>query len=206
VSARDEILARAARSLADRPPPPVIPRDYRRGGEPGIDPVALFVERAADYRATVQRVRADGLAAAIAEVLADRGARRVVVPDEIVAGWLAGGGVETLTDRPALTTAQLDAADGVVTGAALAVADTGTIVLDAGHAQGRRVLTLLPDFHLCVVRAEQVVASVPEAMARLDPRRPLTWISGPSATSDIELNRVEGVHGPRTLHILVAVA
>jgi L-lactate dehydrogenase complex protein LldG len=205
MSARDEILARAARSLADRPLPPRIPRTYRRAGEPGVDVVALFAERAADYRATVQRISADGLPAAIAGALAGRGARRVAVPDGVVAGWLAGADVEALVDDPPLSTAQLDAADGVVTGAALAVADTGTIVLDAGVAQGRRVLTLLPDFHLCVVRADQIVASVPEAVARLDGRRPLTWISGPSATSDIELNRVEGVHGPRTLHVLIAV-
>jgi L-lactate dehydrogenase complex protein LldG len=206
VNARDEILARVTRSLADRPRPAAVPRDYRRGGDPGVDPVALFAERAADYRATVQRVPAAGLPEAIASVLAERGARRVAVPDAVVAGWLTGAAVESLTDDPPLSTAQLDAADGVVTGCALAVADTGTIVLDAGVAQGRRALTLLPDFHLCVVRTDQVVASVPEAVARLDARRPLTWISGPSATSDIELNRVEGVHGPRTLHILLVTS
>jgi L-lactate dehydrogenase complex protein LldG len=205
VSAREEILARAGRALADRSRPgEVIPRAYRRTGEPGVDVVALFAERAADYRATVQRVSADDLSDAIARALAGRGVWRVAVPDEVVAGWLAAADVEALADDPPLTTAQLDAADGVVTGVALAVADTGTIVLDAGPAQGRRALTLLPDLHLCVVRTDQIVASVPEAVARLDPRRPLTWISGPSATSDIELNRVEGVHGPRTLHILIA--
>jgi L-lactate dehydrogenase complex protein LldG len=180
-----------------------VPRDYRRAGAPGVDPVALFAERAADYRATVERIASAGLAAAMATALAGRGAGRIVVPAGVPAGWLADADVTVLADDPPLTTAELDAADGVVTGAALAVADTGTIVLDAGEAQGRRALTLLPDFHLCVVRADQIVTSVPEAVARIDPRRPLTWISGPSATSDIELNRVEGVHGPRDLHILV---
>jgi L-lactate dehydrogenase complex protein LldG len=204
VSARDDILARAAQALADRPQPGATPRDYRRAGDPGTDAVALFAERAADYRATVQRVSPAGLPAAIGAALASRGARRIVVPDGVEAGWLADADVTALADDPPLTTAQLDAADGVLTGAALAIAETGTIVLDAGPGQGRRALTLLPDFHLCVVWADQIVVSVPEAVARLDPRRPLTWISGPSATSDIELNRVEGVHGPRSLHILIA--
>jgi L-lactate dehydrogenase complex protein LldG len=203
MSAREEILARAARSLADRPRPGAVPRDYARAGAPGTDAVALFAERAADYRATVQRVDTAGLGAAIGAALTGRGARRVVVPDAVVAGWLAHADVEALADDPPLSTAQLDAADAVVTGAALAIAETGTVVLDAGAAQGRRAVTLLPDLHVCVVRTDQIVASVPEGIARLDPHRPLTWISGPSATSDIELNRVEGVHGPRTLHILV---
>jgi L-lactate dehydrogenase complex protein LldG len=203
MSARDEILARVARSLADRPRPAPVPRHYRRTGPPGVDAVALFAERAADYRATVERVEPPGLPAAVAAALAGRGARRVVVPAGLPADWLAAADVTTEYDDPPLSTAELDSTDGVVTGAALAIAETGTIVLDAGVAQGRRALTLLPDFHLCVVRADQIVASVPEGIARLDPRRPQTWISGPSATSDIELNRVEGVHGPRNLHILI---
>jgi L-lactate dehydrogenase complex protein LldG len=165
--------------------------------------VALFVERAADYRATVTRVPAADLPRAVAQALRVRGARRVVVPPGLRAGWLAEADLDPLRDDPPLSVRDLDRCDGVVSGCAAAIALTGTIILDGGAAQGRRALTLLPDYHLCVVRADQIAGTVSEALAGLDPARPQTWISGPSATSDIELNRVEGVHGPRTLHILV---
>ena len=117
--------------------------------------------------------------------------------------WLVADGVERVSDTPPLPSAELDGIDAVITGCAIAIAETGTIVLDGGPDQGRRALTLIPDHHLCVVRAGQVVDDVPAAVAALDPRRPLTWISGPSATSDIELRRVEGVHGPRHLYVLI---
>ncbi|HEX6498878.1 MAG TPA: lactate utilization protein C [Micromonosporaceae bacterium] len=204
MSAREEVLARVRAALADRPVPPAVPREYRRSAAPGdADVVDLFVERAADYRATVTRVSPDGVSDAVAAALAGRGARRVAVPDGVPADWIAGADVDAVRDQPPLTVAELDRLDGVVTGCAVAIAEPGTIVLDGGSGQGRRALTLLPDYHLCVVRVDQIVATVPEALGRLDPRRPQTWISGPSATSDIELDRVEGVHGPRTLHILV---
>ncbi len=175
------------------------------------DITGLFAERVADYRAVVERVAGSSLAAAVARVLAARAEAvpgSFVIPAGLPAGWLAGLPAEiTLArDEPPLPAAELDRLSGVVTGCAVAIAETGTIILDHGPGQGRRALTLVPDFHLVVVRAGQVAADLADAFARLDPARPHTLISGPSATSDIELIRVEGVHGPRNLHVLVAEA
>jgi L-lactate dehydrogenase complex protein LldG len=178
----------------------------------GHDIAALFAERAADYRAVVERVPepgAAGLAAAIAGILATRAAAvpgSFVIPDGLPAGWLAElpGEITLARDEPPLPAAELDRMSGVVTGCAVAIAETGTIILDHGPGQGRRALTLVPDFHLVIVREDQVAADLADAFARLDPARPHTLISGPSATSDIELIRIEGVHGPRNLHILLA--
>ena len=166
--------------------------------------IALFSERVRDYKAIVQHISEEELPAAIAAALLARGIRTVVVPAGIPVAWLPSG-VAVVSDEPPLTYAQLDAAAGVVTTCALGIAQTGTIVLDGGAGQGRRALSLLPDYHLCIVRAAQIVGIVPEAITHLaaSQTRPLTFISGPSATSDIELNRVEGVHGPRTLEVLV---
>jgi L-lactate dehydrogenase complex protein LldG len=184
-----------------------LPRSYRRAHHDpaSTDIVELFAERAADYRAVVERVPAADLPAVIARVLAD--VPSFVVPDGLPPDWLAdvpADGSRTVRDEPPLSARDLDAIAGVVTGCAAAIAETGTIILDHGPGQGRRALTLVPDFHLVVVRADQVAADLPDAIARLDPARPHTLISGPSATSDIELIRVEGVHGPRNLHILIA--
>ena len=203
--ARAVILERIRAALADAPAPVTIPRDYEQSVPADLDIVERFVERAADYRATVRRAHAADLRAAIATILTAHNVHRLVVPDGVPDGWLrmTGSGVEAVRDDPPLGHPELDAVDGVLTGCAVAIAETGTIVRDAGPGQGRRVLSLLPDLHVCVVRVDQVAGSVPEALARLDPTRPLTWISGPSATSDIELRRVEGVHGPRRLEIVV---
>jgi L-lactate dehydrogenase complex protein LldG len=204
VSAREEVLGRIRAALADVPPDDevLVPREYERSVPAGADVPHLFAERVADYRAEVHRVSPADVAGTVAEVLGRHGIRRLVTPPDLPGDWLTATDVEVIPDA-GLTAPELDALDGVLTGAAVGIAETGTIVLDGGTAQGRRALSLVPDFHLCVVRLDQVVGTVPEAVARLDPLRPLTWISGPSATSDIELQRVEGVHGPRTLVVLL---
>jgi L-lactate dehydrogenase complex protein LldG len=200
VNGRDIMLARIATALADRPAAGPIPREYRPAGAvPGTDLLELHPDRLVDYRATVHRCPAEAAAERIGELLGDR---KVVVPADFPAELLARVR-HWRPDDPPLTVAELDAAGGVLSSCALAIAETGTLVLDAGPGQGRRALTLVPDHHLAVVRAEQVVFNVPDAIERLAGRRTLTWISGPSATSDIELARVEGVHGPRTLVVLL---
>jgi L-lactate dehydrogenase complex protein LldG len=165
-----------------------------------------LIDRLVDYRALVRQSAADDLGATIATALAERGARTVVVPAGLDSSWTANLSA-VLTDGPStndqLSVSELDGVDGVITSCAVAVAETGTLILDGSPGQGRRVITLIPDYHLCVVFADQIVADVPDALARLEAARPLTMISGPSATSDIELNRVEGVHGPRTLEVII---
>lgn len=201
--AREAVLARIRAALADRPVAVVIPREYDRTLPLGTDIADLFVERVSDYRAAVHRTTPQGLPATIAEVLTERQATRLVIPAGIPDDWLAVAAIERVTDDPPLSHAELDRLEGAITGCAVAIAETGTIVLDSGSDQGRRVLSLLPDLHICVVLASQIVGGVPEALERLSPTRPQTWISGPSATSDIELQRVEGVHGPRLLDVIL---
>jgi L-lactate dehydrogenase complex protein LldG len=204
MSAREEMLARIRAATADISGQPVVARRYRpaaRGpGSADEALVGLFEERASDYRATVRRCAASEVARVIADTVAIRGAQRIGVPLGFPADWSA---LLTGAEGPPLDVAALDRLDGVVTTVAVAIAETGTIVLDAGPGQGRRAFSLVPDYHMAVVRVGQIVGAVPDAVAALDPARPLTWISGPSATSDIELSRVEGVHGPRTLDIVI---
>jgi L-lactate dehydrogenase complex protein LldG len=205
MTAREEILARIRAALGPTPEPvpaavvgPATTRDHP-------DVVALLTDRIEDYRATVRRCDAPELPAAIGAALA--GANQVVAPDDVPEGWLSAyrGRVRRDTAGEPMSLADLDAAGmSVLTGCAVAIAGTGTIILDAGPHQGRRALTLVPDHHVCVVRADQIVHTVPAGLARLtDPARPITLISGPSATSDIELDRVEGVHGPRRLDVVI---
>ena len=245
---RAQILARIRAATADAPARrdaeidaayAALPRDYLRAHHEAAaqDIAALFAERAADYRAVVERVTEADLAAAVARILTARSgaaaadataagaaaagaaaadaavpditaAGPFVVPAGLPAGWLAAlpASIELARDEPPLSPAELDAMTGVITGCAVAIAETGTIILDHGPGQGRRALTLVPDFHLVIVRADQVAPDLADAFARLDPGRPHTLISGPSATSDIELIRVEGVHGPRNLYVLLTMA
>lgn len=214
MSAREEILARVRSAVADvttSPAEPATPSEQAAvppvHGAPGRLP--LFVERVADYRATVLRARAHEVGDVVVTALRDAGCRSVVLPTGLDAEWgrVLAGELDVVREVQAPTHAELDAVDAVVTGASVGIAETGTIVLDHGPGQGRRELTLVPDTHVCVIREDQVVPDVPDAVARLRPdvadARPLTWISGPSATSDIELQRVEGVHGPRTLIVVL---
>ena len=185
MNARDEVLARIRR--AKPASAAAIPRGYRRSGPVDVE---LLVERLEDYKAVVHRCREDELPGLLAELLP----ARTVVP--VGFPWADPTGTD-------LTPLELDRVDAVMTTCAVAIAETGTIVLDGSAGQGRRALSLVPDRHVVVVRADQVVQTVPEALALLDATRPQTWISGPSATSDIELERVEGVHGPRTLEVVL---
>lgn len=200
MSAREEILARVRDATARAgAPDQQAPRAYRTHTDDGVD---SFIERLHHYGSRTQRIAARRLARTVRATLADRGIRRVVAPEGIPGGWLKK--LERLSDTPPLDPRALDGADAVITTCALAIAQTGTIVLDGGAGMGRRALSLVPDYHLCVVRAEQIVGSVPEAIAKLDATRPLTFISGPSATVDIEMVRVGGVHGPRRLEVIIA--
>jgi L-lactate dehydrogenase complex protein LldG len=215
MSAREEVLARIAAAHRAAPPPDLpyeaIVRHYRTTSDLDHDQlVELLVDRLLDYKALVRQCRAEDLPATIAAALADRGVEQLVVPADLDPTWLESSRVtmqrDGATEEERLTVAALDATDGVLTGCALAIAETGTLILDGSAGTGRRVITLIPDYHLCVVLPDQIEADVPQAIARLDGTRPITMISGPSATSDIELNRVEGVHGPRTLEVVVVRA
>ncbi|ELP63763.1 lactate utilization protein C [Streptomyces turgidiscabies] len=214
MNSRELILGRVRRALADvprddTPYDQAVDRDYVRehGNRSVEETVELLAENLADYRAIVHRCTDDELPALLAGILSAHGSASVVVPPGLPPAWLSAADITRVEDRAVSTAYDLDEVDSVVTACALAIAETGTIVLDGGPDQGRRRITLVPDHHICVVRVPgQVVSSVPQAFERLDPTRALTWISGPSATSDIELDRVEGVHGPRTLEVVLVSA
>lgn len=213
-TSRERMLERIQVALRDvpkqeQPEELFVERNYRHSeAVPDEERIERFIERVTDYKAVVHRVAERELPAAIASCCTARSLRRLVVPIDTPSLWLPEG-VELLSDAESpLTYEELDSSDGVLTGCAVGIAQTGTIVLNGGNLQGRRVLTLLPDYALCLIWEEQIVNLVPEAIQQLEDmahtqQQPLTFISGPSATSDIELSRVEGVHGPRTLEVLV---
>jgi L-lactate dehydrogenase complex protein LldG len=211
VSARDEVLARIRGALGEDPTAPETVRKYRtHGAYPAGAPelVLQLVDRLEDYRATVVRIGADddhSIGQAVADTLATHEIGQAITPTGTPrewTNWLA----DVTVDDGSLDARSLDRLPAVVTGAVVAIAETGTIVLDGSELCGRRAITLVPDTHVCVVRVQDIVETVPEGLQRVDPLRPLTFISGPSATSDIELNRVEGVHGPRTLIVILVGA
>ncbi|BAH51521.1 LutC/YkgG family protein [Rhodococcus opacus] len=201
MNARDEILSRIRHAIGDTPASPPVPRDYHRDAASGPGNVELFAHTVDDYRAQVHRADESTVADIVTGLIEE--AARAVVPPDLPLSWRPRGDVVVDGDPAELSTLELDALDVVVTGCTLGIAATGTIVLDGGAGQGRRALTLVPDHHICIVRTDQIVDTVPQAFQALDPTKPLTFISGPSATSDIELNRVEGVHGPRTLDVVI---
>jgi L-lactate dehydrogenase complex protein LldG len=228
-SAREEILARIRSAIGSGTGPEArnangnahgtststststsdpIERSYR-SAHAEHDLVELLADNLADYRAKVHRCTEPETATVIARLLSGHDDHSAAIPQGLPEAWLehlreSEASLTLVPDSPTLTAQELDRIDAVVTTCALAIAETGTIVLDTGPGQGRRMLTLIPDHHICVVRCpEQLVASIPQALPRLDPARPQTWIAGPSATSDIELDRVEGVHGPRHLDVIL---
>lgn len=208
--AKAEILGRIRASLWDKPQPAEPIRNYRRVSEKSEEEIIeILVDRLVDYKANVYRETAETISSRIAELLGK--SSRYVVPAGLKSDWLP---VDTasrsrLVDSGnahkagALSVRELDAVDAVVTSSTVTCAETGTIALNSSEAEGRRAISLVPDHHICVVPVETIVELVPETVARLDFSKPVTWISGPSATSDIELIRVEGVHGPRTLDVII---
>ena len=211
-SAREEVLSRVRRALEDvpvheRPDDVVVARAYRRQSEASThERIERFIDRLRDYNVDVRRMGAADLAEALSDACARLELHRVVVPSSLSRDWHPDG-VEVVEDQQ-LTPAELDAVDAAVTGCAVAIAETGTIVLDGHGTSGRRAITLVPDHHICVIHSDQIHPGVPQALAALEravaeDRAPVTFISGPSASSDIELSRVEGVHGPRHLLALI---
>ena len=212
---REAMLATIRAAIQDvpeseRPDDVAIDRSYRTSlSMTPAERIDQFIEHVREYKATVRKVLPADLSREIAAACQARGLNRLVVPADIPADWAPAG--VSLLREPGLSIDDLEHSDGVLTACALGIAQTGTIVLDSGPGQGRRAISLVPDYHLCVIRDDQVVSLVPEAVTKLAAAavrsdRPITFISGPSATSDIELNRVEGVHGPRTLEVIVVTS
>jgi L-lactate dehydrogenase complex protein LldG len=216
LGSRDEVLRRiraaiggsAADGSAIRNEWDAVPRDYKRTATLEHESILEILEdRLRDYDASVVRVKAGDVGAEILKILAERGKRRIIIPAGLAEalGEALPAGFDFVVDQ-GMSSAELDGFEGVVTASTLAIAETGTIVLQNVPGQGRRAPTLIPDYHLCVVRAADVVETVPEAMERLQPTAAIatTFVSGPSATADIEMTRIKGVHGPRFLDVILS--
>jgi L-lactate dehydrogenase complex protein LldG len=209
VSARDAILNRITAAIGPASPNAnpssdweKLSRDYIRSDSlTGSAVIELFEHRLKDYGANIFHCGANQLRETISRVLTDRAAKQIVTPAGIPADWLPAG-IAFVEDKN-LSYDALNKVDGVLTTATAAIAATGSIVLQHGPGQGRRALTLIPDYHLCIVKTDQVVETVPAAFSRLESTRPTTFISGPSATADIEMTRIKGVHGPRFLDVIL---
>ena len=205
-TAKEEILNRisAAQKQAGLPDHVDIPREYQKEGTLNEEELRdMLVDRLEDYKADVHITDESGLNSTLVEILKERGCSTVVYAPGMNAGLLDGFEGTITPDDNAKDPRELDAVDAVVTESHVTSAQTGTIVLESNETCGRRALTLVPDRHVCIVRKEQIVYGIPEVVSRMNPERPATWISGPSATSDIELSRVEGVHGPRDLIVVI---
>ena len=212
--ARQEILDRIGVALSDVSDEDAqdieVDYEYRRRPSRPLDAVSLtelFAERVRDYGAGVVHCRADEVAESVDAACRKRALRQLLYPPGLPAQWLPRD-VEIVPDS-GQTVTELERIGAALTGCAAAISETGTLLLDGGARCGRRAVTLVPDHHICVVQTEQIVAAVPEALnsvvpAAIGERRPVTLISGPSASSDIELTRVEGVHGPRDLLVIIA--
>jgi L-lactate dehydrogenase complex protein LldG len=209
-SARDAILNRIAAAIGPataRANPAAdwekLSRDYIRADSlAGSAVIELFEHRIKDYGANIFHSAPDQVRQTIGEILTARAARQIVIPAGLPSDWLPEG--ITFIEDLNLRYETLNKVDGVLTTATTAIAATGSIVLQHGPGQGRRAITLIPDYHLCIVRTDQVVETVPAAFAQLDSARPTTFISGPSATADIEMTRIKGVHGPRFMDVILA--
>jgi L-lactate dehydrogenase complex protein LldG len=201
---RERILASVSFANATRQEPAAVPRTYRRPARAEtLSTLELFTQRVNDYQARVTHTTDANVAASIAEALRSRGSSSVVIPGGLPTNWLSEHSGGVIIDDGATDVETLDATDAVVTGCAAAIAETGTVILNSLPDQGRRIISLIPDHHVVIVRQSQIVSDVPEVISKLDTSLAQTWISGPSATSDIELSRVEGVHGPRKLDVIV---
>ncbi|NNN08131.1 MAG: LUD domain-containing protein [Acidimicrobiaceae bacterium] len=208
VAGREGVLSSIAAALGDRSRHTTLPieREYHVSGQ--LDATRrreLLKDRLLDYRAHVVECERDNLGTVVNDLLVTHGSNSLAAPHDIPTDWLSSVSRDVHFDEPSLSVTDLDSIDSTLSGCAVAVAQTGTIVLDSGERQGRRALSLIPDHLIIVIFDDQIVELVPEAVARLTPTSTQTWISGPSATSDIELERIEGVHGPRTLDVILVI-